>query len=45
MEGTNFFNIRGYGNYNTSIGTTYFGLITSAGQNPRNIQISARIVF
>jgi len=45
MEGTNFFNIRGFGRYNTSIGTAYFGTITAAGQNPRNIQMSARIVF
>jgi hypothetical protein len=45
MEGTNFLNARGFGNYNTSINTTYFGMITSAGQSPRNIQISARLVF
>jgi hypothetical protein len=45
MEGRNFFNIRGFGNYTTTIGTRYFGMITSAGQSPRSIQISARIVF
>ncbi len=45
MEGRNFFNIRGYGTYNTTIGTRYFGMITAAGQEPRTIQVSARIVF
>ncbi len=45
MEGRNFFNIRGFGNYNTTIGTKYFGMITSAGQDPRTIQMSLRFVF
>ena len=45
MEGRNILNIRGYGPYNTTIETKYFGLITSAGQSPRAIQVSARIVF
>jgi len=46
MEGSNIFNIRGYGNYNTKIGTNDFGLITNAGPyGPRTIQVSARIVF
>ena len=45
MEGRNFFNIRGFGAYNTTIGTRYFGMITAAGQSPRSIQMSARIVF
>ncbi|MEO7143232.1 MAG: TonB-dependent receptor [Bryobacteraceae bacterium] len=45
MEGRNMLNIRGYGPYNTTIGTKYFGLITSAGQVPRAIEMSARIIF
>ncbi|MEO8126580.1 MAG: TonB-dependent receptor [Bryobacteraceae bacterium] len=45
MEGRNILNVRGYGPYNTTIGTKYFGLITAAGQSPRAIQMSARIVF
>ena len=46
MEGRNFFNIRGFGNYNTTIGTKYFGMITDAGaEGPRTIQMSLRLVF
>ena len=46
LEGSNIFNIRGWGNYNTSIGTNDFGLITSAGPyGPRTIQVSGRFVF
>ncbi len=45
MEGNNIFNIRGFGNYNTTIGTADFGLITSPGNTERKIQMSARIVF
>ncbi|MEJ7606546.1 MAG: hypothetical protein WKF37_09815 [Bryobacteraceae bacterium] len=46
VEGRNILNLRGYGNYNTTIGTNDFGLITSAGPNgPRTMQVSARIVF
>ena len=45
MEGSNFFNIRGYGGYNLKIGTSYFGMITGAGNSARSIQMSARIVF
>jgi len=45
MEGTNFFNVRGFGLYNTTIGTPFFGLITSAGNQERRIQLSARIIF
>jgi hypothetical protein len=45
MEATNFFNIRGYGAYNTTIGNRYFGMITAAGNTERSIQMSARIVF
>ena len=45
MEGSNIFNIRGFGGYNTKIGTRDFGLITGAGNTERRIQMSARIVF
>lgn len=45
LESSNFFNIRGFGNYNTTIGTRYFGMITDAGNSPRNIQMSMRLVF
>ncbi|MDZ4796976.1 MAG: TonB-dependent receptor, partial [Bryobacteraceae bacterium] len=45
MEGTNIFNIRGFGSYNTKIGTRDFGLITAPGNTERRIQMSARIVF
>lgn len=45
MEARNVFNIRGFGPYNTRIGTSDFGLITSAGNEERNIQVSARIIF
>jgi len=44
-EGQNAFNIRGFGTYNTRMGDPYFGLITNAGNNPRSIQLSARIIF
>ncbi|MGH6891443.1 MAG: TonB-dependent receptor domain-containing protein, partial [Dongiaceae bacterium] len=45
MEASNVFNIRGFGAYNTIIGTSDFGLITSPGNAERNIQMSARIIF
>jgi hypothetical protein len=44
-EGQNALNIRGFGSYNTSIGTPTYGLITTAGNTPRQIQLSARINF
>jgi hypothetical protein len=44
-EGQNAFNIRGFGTYNSDLGTPYFGLITNAGNSPRSIQLSARIIF
>ena len=44
-EGQNAFNIRGFGTYNSRVGDPQFGLITSAGNNPRAIQLSARIIF
>jgi hypothetical protein len=45
LASSNFFNIRGFGNYNTTIGNRYFGMITDAGNSPRNIQVSMRLVF
>src|SRR5262249_51805228 len=45
MEGANIFNIRGFGSYNTTIGSSDFGLITGAGNVERKIQASARIIF
>ncbi len=44
-EAQNVFNIRGFGTYNTKIGDPGFGLITSAGNTERHMQLSARIVF
>jgi hypothetical protein len=44
-EAQNAFNIRGFGPYNNDLGTSYFGLITNAGNSPRAIQLSARLVF
>jgi hypothetical protein len=44
-EGQNAFNIRGYGTYNNTLGNAFFGEITSAGNNPRQIQMSARFIF
>jgi len=44
-EGQNAFNIRGFGQYNSSVGSNNYGLITSAGNSPRQIQMSARINF
>jgi hypothetical protein len=44
-EGQNAWNIRGFGNYNASVGSNNYGLITSAGNSPRQIQMSARINF
>jgi outer membrane receptor protein involved in Fe transport len=44
-EAQNAFNIRGFGNFQSSIGSANYGLITSAGNQPRQIQLSARINF
>jgi hypothetical protein len=44
-EAQNAFNIRGFGTYNNDLGNPYFGLITNAGNSPRAIQLSARIIF
>jgi hypothetical protein len=45
VEAQNAFNIRGLGAYNTTFGDAYFGYITSAGNTPRIMQVSGRIVF
>ncbi|ODS59287.1 MAG: hypothetical protein ABS36_02225 [Acidobacteria bacterium SCN 69-37] len=44
-EAQNVLNIRGFGNYVSQIGNVNYGLITSAGNGPRQIQLSARLVF
>ena len=44
-EAQNAFNIRGFGPYNSQIGNVYYGLITAAGNQSRQIQLSARINF
>lgn len=44
-EGQNAFNIRGFGAYNNEFGLPTFGLIQGAGNSPRSIQLSARIIF
>jgi hypothetical protein len=45
MEALNIFNIRGYGNYDSTVGSINFGYITTAGNSPRAIQMAARLVF
>jgi hypothetical protein len=45
MEGLNIFNIRGFGQYNSKVGDSKFGLITTAGNHERNIQVSMRLFF
>jgi len=44
-EAQNLFNIRGFGPYNSQIGNANYGLITSVGNGPRQIQLSARVNF
>jgi hypothetical protein len=44
-EFQNAFNIRGYGQYNTTVGDLQFGLIRTAGNAPRQIQLSLRLTF
>jgi hypothetical protein len=44
-EAQNAFNIRGFGRYDTQLGTPYFGLIQGAGNQERRIQLSARFIF
>jgi hypothetical protein len=45
VEAQNVFNIRGLGPYDTTFGDAHFGYITSAGNTPRIMQVSGRIVF
>ncbi len=45
MEGNNILNMRGYGPFNTQIGTLDFGLITQPGLPARTIQMSIRVLF
>ena len=45
VEAQNVLNIRGLGNYNTGIGGADFGLITNSAQDPRQMQVSARLFF
>ncbi len=44
-EASNAFNIRGFGSYGTTVGADNFGIIQSAGNVERRMQISARLVF
>jgi hypothetical protein len=44
-EAQNAFNFRGFGPYNASIAAANYGLITTAGNVSRQIQLSARINF
>ncbi len=44
-EGQNAWNVRGLGSVQASVGTPTYGLITAAGNTPRQIQLSARINF
>ena len=44
-EAQNVLNIRGLGPYNAQIGNVNYGLITTAGNLPRQVQVSARFVF
>jgi hypothetical protein len=44
-EAQNVLNLRGLGPYNSQIGNANYGLITTAGNGPRQIQLSARVNF
>ncbi len=44
-EAQNVLNIRGFGPYNSQIGSANYGLITTAGNGPRQIQLSGRFTF
>ncbi|MEO8679135.1 MAG: TonB-dependent receptor [Vicinamibacterales bacterium] len=44
-EAQNMLNIRGFGPYNAQIGNANYGLITTAGNLPRQVQLSARFSF
>ncbi len=45
VEAQNLFNVRGLGGYDTTFGDAHFGYITGAGNTPRIMQVSGRIVF
>jgi len=45
VEAQNVFNIRGLGAYDTTFGDAHFGYITGAGNTPRILQVSGRILF
>ena len=45
VEAQNVLNIRGLGGIDTLVGSPTFGLITSSAQDPRQMQLSGRIVF
>lgn len=45
VEADNVFNMRGFGDYNTQVGSGDFGYITGARYTERRIQVSARFVF
>ena len=44
-EAQNLFNVRGFGPVQAQIGNVNYGPITTAGNTPRQIQLSARFVF
>ena len=44
-EAQNMLDIRGLGPYNAQIGNVNYGLITTAGNLPRQIQLSGRLNF
>ena len=44
-EAQNVLNLRGYGPVQAQIGNINYGLITTAGNLPRQVQMSARLVF
>ena len=44
-EAQNVLDIRGLGPYNAQIGNVNYGLITTAGNLPRQVQLSARFIF
>jgi hypothetical protein len=45
MEATNVFNMRGFGNFNTQVGSDDFGRIRGGRYQERRIQMSARFVW
>jgi hypothetical protein len=45
MEASNVFNYHGFGDYNVSVGSALYGFIQGVRNSPREIQMSARLVF